>query len=174
MMRKELRFSGFGGQGVILMGHIFGKAAVFDGKNVTLTQSYGPEARGGACSVDIIMSDKEIHYPEVRKPDILISMSQPALKSYLPSLTKDGTLLIDTSLVEPTERDSMGIPATELAEEVAGTRIVSNIIMLGYFTAVTGLITEESMKKAISELVPKGTVDKNLEAFQAGFEKGQK
>ncbi len=174
MMRKELRFSGFGGQGVILMGHIFGKAAVFDGKNVTLTQSYGPEARGGACSVDIIVSDKDIHYPEVRKPDILISMSQPALKTYLPSLAEDGILFIDTSLVEYTVMENKGIPATELAEEVAGTRIVSNIIMLGYFTAATGLVTEESMKKAISKLVPKGTVEKNLEAFQVGFDKGKK
>ncbi len=173
-MRKELRFSGFGGQGVILMGHIFGKAAVFDGKNVTLTQSYGPEARGGACSVDIIVSDSDIHYPEVRKPDILISMSQPALKTYLPTLTEDGVLFIDTSLVEQPDRDNVGIPATELAEEVLGIRIVSNIIMLGYFTAITELVTEESMKKAISGLVPKGTEEKNLKAFQVGFEEGKK
>ncbi len=173
MMRKELRFSGFGGQGVILMGHIHGKAAVFDGMNVTLTQSYGPEARGGACSVDIIVSDREIHYPEVRRPDILIAMSQPALKTYLPSLAEDGLLVIDSSLVECTREGCSRIPATELAEKVIGTRIVSNMVMLGYFTGVTAMVSEGAVKNAISARVPKGTEEKNIKAFELGYGKAR-
>ncbi len=166
-MRKGLRFSGFGGQGVILMGHIVGKACVLDDKNVTLTQSYGPEARGGACSTDLIISDESIYYPHVRKPDILIAMSQSALTTYLPSLAEGGILLVDTGLVKSAE--GKGIPATELAESKIGTRLVSNIIMLGYFTAVTGLVSKESIKKAISTLVPKGTEEKNIKAFDIGY-----
>ncbi len=168
MMRKELRFSGFGGQGVILMGHIMGKACIMDGKNVTLTQSYGPEARGGACSTDIIVSDENIYYPHVRRPDILIAMSRSALNTYGASLAEGGLLLVDTGLVESSS--GKGIPATELAEDKIGTRLVSNIVMLGYFTAVTGVVSIESVKKSILELVPESTEEKNMEAFDLGYD----
>ncbi|MFO7793014.1 MAG: 2-oxoacid:acceptor oxidoreductase family protein [Candidatus Saliniplasma sp.] len=168
-MKREIRFSGFGGQGIILMGHILGKAAVLDGKDVTLTKSYGPEARGGACSTDIIVGDSRIHYPQVRKPDVLISMSQSALDTYLPQLGEDGTLIIDTGLVE-TEREHVGLPATKIAEEELGLRMVANIVMLGYFTAKTGFVGKEAVEEAIADLVPKGTEEKNLKAFNMGYE----
>lgn len=173
-MRKEIRFSGFGGQGVILMGHIFGKAAVLDGKDVTMTKSYGPEARGGACSTDIIISDERVKYPQVRNPDILISMSQTALDTYESQLKEEGLLMIDTKLVESPRGNTLGLPATEIAEEEIGVKMVANIVMLGYFTAKTDLVNRDSVEEAINELVPKGTEEKNIEAFNRGYEEGKK
>ncbi len=172
-MRKEIRFSGFGGQGVILMGHILGEAAVLDGKDATLTKSYGPEARGGACSTDIIISDDRVNYPQVRDPDVLISMSQESLETYIPALGEEGILMIDTSLVESSREGNVGLPATEIAEEKIGIKQVANIVMLGYFTAMTEFVTKDSMKEAIEDLVPEGTEEKNLEAFESGYERGQ-
>ncbi|MEF8873580.1 MAG: 2-oxoacid:acceptor oxidoreductase family protein [Candidatus Thermoplasmatota archaeon] len=172
-MKKEIRFSGFGGQGVILMGHIFGEGAVLDGKDVTLTKSYGPEARGGACSTDIIISDDRVRYPQVRDPDILISMSQSALETYVSELKDDGMLLIDTGLVE-SSRDAEGLSATNIAEEELGLKMVANIVMLGYFTARTELVSKDSMEEAVAELVPEGTEKKNLEAFNRGYEEVKK
>jgi len=172
-MRKEIRFSGFGGQGVILMGHIFGEAAVIDGKDVTLTKSYGPEARGGACSTDIIISEDRVYYPQVRNPDVLISMSQSALQTYQGSLKEDSQLMIDTGLVESDREGTIGLPATKIAEEEIGAKVVANIVMLGYFTAKTGLATKESMEEAIRKQVPEGTEEKNIEAFNRGYEEGQ-
>jgi len=172
-MRKEIRFSGFGGQGVILMGHIVGQAAVLDENEVSLTQSYGPEARGGACSTDLIVSEQDIYYPQVREMDILVSMSQEALNNYLPDLAEEGDLVIDTGLVECSSREFIGIPATEIAKEELGTRIVSNIVMLGYLVGVTGLVSEGAMKEAIEELVPEGTEEKNIEAFEMGLERAE-
>lgn len=172
-MRKEIRFSGFGGQGVILMGHILGEAAVLDGKDATLTKSYGPEARGGACSTDIIISDDRVNYPQVRDPDVLISMSQESLETYIPALSEEGILMIDTSLVESSREGNVGLPATEIAEEKIGIKQVANIVMLGYFTAMTEFVTKDSMKEAIEDLVPEGTEEKNLEAFESGYERGQ-
>ena len=172
-MKKEIRFSGFGGQGVILMGHILGKAAVLDGKDVTLTKSYGPEARGGACSTDIIISDDRVFYPQVRNPDILISMSQSALETYVGKLKEDGMLMIDTGLVESDRDGVVGLKATDIAENEVGLRMVANIVMLGYFTATTELVTRESMEESIKEQVPEGTEEKNLKAFQLGYEQGE-
>ncbi len=172
-MRKEIRFSGFGGQGVILMGHIFGKAAVLDGKDVTLTKSYGPEARGGACSTDIIISEDRVNYPQVRNPDVLISMSQSALNTYKGSLKEESTLMIDTGLVEADREGTIGLKATEIAEEEIGIKMTANMVMLGYFTAKTDFATKESMEESIKEQVPEGTEEKNIEAFNRGYEEGQ-
>lgn len=173
-MRKEIRFSGFGGQGVILMGHVMGKAAVLDDNEVSLTQSYGPEARGGACSTDIIVSDEEIYYPQVRNMDILISMSQEALNNYLPELEEDGSLILDTGLVDSPNRDFIGIAATDIAKEKLGTRMVSNILMLGYITGVKDIVSKGSMEEAIKDLVPEGTEDKNIQAFEEGYERANR
>ncbi len=171
-MKKEIRFSGFGGQGIILMGHILGKAAVLDDKDVTLTKSYGPEARGGACSTDIIVADSRINYPQVRRPDVLVSMSQSALDTYLPKLDDKGVLIIDTGLVDEPERGAIGLPATKIAVEELGLKMVANIVMLGYFAAKTGYVSREAMKEAIADLVPKGTEEKNIEAFAIGYSEG--
>lgn len=152
------------------MGHIFGKAAVLDGKDVTLTKSYGPEARGGACSTDIIVSDKHVYYPQVRDIDILVSMSQSALDTYEHELKEDGLLIIDTGLVESSRKGVIGIKATKIAEDELNLRMVANIVMLGYLAAKTEIISKKAMEDAVSDLVPKGTVEKNLKAFQRGFD----
>ncbi len=173
MMRKEIRFSGFGGQGVILMGHIFGEAGVLDEKDATLTKSYGPEARGGACSSDVIISDDRVHYPQVRDPDVLISMSQEAFETYVSGLGEDGLLIIDTGLVEAPDHEAFGLPATKIAKEEIGIRQTANIVMLGYLTGKCEFISEGSMKKAVEKLVPEGTETKNLEAFDKGYQRAK-
>lgn len=175
-VRKELKISGFGGQGVILAGHIIGKAAtIYDGKNATLTQAYGPEARGGACSADLIISNGEIDYPEINAPYLLIAMSQEAYESFSPGLREHGKLLIDEDLVELKEISEdiklYKIPATRFAEEL-GRKIIANIVMLGFFTSLTSMISYEGMKDAILSSVPKGTEKLNITAFEKGYQYG--
>jgi len=172
----EIKIGGFGGQGVILAGHIIGRAAaLFDGKEATFTRSFGPEARGGACSAQVIISDERIFYPYVTHPDILIVMSQEAYNKFFGELSPKGILVVESDLVHVgtlgAEQRLFGAPATRLAEEL-GRRIVTNMVMLGFFSAVTGVISAESMKKAIAESVPKGTEDLNLRAFQRGYDFG--
>jgi len=173
---KELRIkiSGFGGQGIILSSYIVGKAAaIFDGKNASMTQAYGPEARGGACSSQVVISDVEVDYPMVDAAHILIAMSQEAYDKFLPILKKGGKLLYDTDLVKKTtEEDGIvakGIPATRLAEEM-GKKIVANIVMLGFATAQTKVATYDAMKSAIKESVPAKFTELNMTAFQKGFD----
>lgn len=176
MAKTEIRVSGFGGQGVILLGYLIGKAAALHaGKNATLNQSFGPEARGSACSAQVIVDDEKILYPYLTKPDILICMSQEAYTKFEPELKDDGLLLIDEDLVkEPKQRAKIKmykIPATRLAEEL-GRKIVLNIVMLGFFTAVSQLLEPEAVRKTVEESVPKGTEELNLKAFDKGYEYG--
>lgn len=176
MAKTEIRVSGFGGQGVILLGYLIGKAAALHaGKNATLNQSFGPEARGSACSAQVIVDDEKILYPYLTKPDILICMSQEAYTKFEPELKDDGLLLIDEDLVkEPKQRGKIKmykIPATRLAEEL-GRKIVLNIVMLGFFTAVSQLLDPEAVRKTVEESVPKGTEELNLKAFDKGYEYG--
>jgi 2-oxoglutarate ferredoxin oxidoreductase subunit gamma len=176
MAKTEIRFSGFGGQGIILAGYISGKAAaLYDGRNATLTQSYGPESRGGACSAQLIVSDKEITYPHLTRPDILISMSQQAYEKYRDELRPDGLLLIDEGLVDVGEPRAdvkmLAIPATRIAGEL-GRRIVANIVMLGFLASVSQAISQDSMREAILSSVPPGTEDLNRNAFERGFAYG--
>ncbi|MFQ6618108.1 MAG: 2-oxoacid:acceptor oxidoreductase family protein [Fidelibacterota bacterium] len=178
MARTEIRVTGFGGQGIILSGYIIGKAAaLYEGKNSTLNQSFGPEARGSACSAQVIISDEEIHYPYIRTPRILIAMSQEAFTKYKSEVGKDGIMLIDGDLVKPgnlrRKIKLYSIPATRIAEEL-GRKIVLNIVMLGFFTSITGLIDKEAMRKAVLNSVPKGTEELNLKAFEKGYEYGVK
>lgn len=170
--RKEVRFTGFGGQGMAVVGYILGRAAaVYDGKDATMTQSYGPEARGGASSSQVVISDSRIFYPYVIVPDVLVGMSQEGYDKHRENLKEDGNLLIDEDLVtvaaDEDPKRVHKIPATRLAEEL-GRHIVANIVMLGFFSAITGLVSEESLKKAIAESVPKATIQLNLKAFDCG------
>lgn len=179
MKRLEVKLAGFGGQGIILAGQIIGQAAVlFDRKNAVLTQSYGPESRGGACSADLVISEEEILHPLVIEPQVMVVMSQEAYDKYASELAKGGMLLVDADLVpvlakRSKKRDLFAIPATREAEEI-GPRIVANIVMLGSFTALTGAISVEAMKHSILSLVPKGTEDLNLQAFERGYEYGKR
>jgi len=173
---NEIRFSGFGGQGIVRCGLITGKAAaLFDNKYATMTQSFGPEARGSACSSQVVVSEDRVLYPYITQPDVLVSISQDAYDKYEPELRDGGVLLIDTDLVKPRPvRNKIklyGIPSTRLAEEL-GNRIFTNLVMLGFFTAITKVVTPEAMKKALPGLVPKRFLDINIRAFEGGYQFG--
>lgn len=175
---NEIRFSGFGGQGIIRCGLITGKAiSLFDNKFATMTQSFGPEARGSACSSQLVVSEERVLYPYITRPEVLISMSQEAYDNYEPELREDGILIIDTDLVKlKTARGKIrvyGIPSTRFAEEM-GNRIFANLVMLGFFTAITQkVVSPEAMKKALPGLVPKRFLDINIKAFEKGYDFGR-
>lgn len=170
-MRQEIRIAGFGGQGVVLAGYVLGKAlALYTRHEAVMTQSHGPEARGGASSADLVVSEEPIAYPFVQQPDILVALSQEAYAKFRPSAKSEALILIDKDLVKSQEGDRVyAIPATRLAEDL-GRRIVANVVMLGYFTAVTKIIDPGSMRKALETSVKAKTLPINLSAFSAGLE----
>jgi 2-oxoglutarate ferredoxin oxidoreductase subunit gamma len=175
--KHEVRLAGFGGQGIVLSGHILGKAAsLFEKKNSVFTQSYGPEARGGSCSADVVISDDPIHYPKVGTPNVLVIMSQGALATYGGNLRKGGILILDQDLVtlseEPQEVTVFKVPATRIAEEM-GRKIVANIVMLGAVAALGGVVTYDAMKESVLASIPQGTEDLNISAFDKGYQYGQ-
>jgi 2-oxoglutarate ferredoxin oxidoreductase subunit gamma len=177
-VKQEIRLAGFGGQGIILSGHILGKAAaLFEKKNAVFTQSYGPEARGGSCSADVVISDETIHYPKVGQPDVLVIMSQGALQTYGDSIRGHGILILDQDLVslktEPEGVTVYRVPSTRIAEEM-GKKIVANIVMLGAVTALAGMVGYEAMKASVMASIPPGTEDLNVSAFDKGYEYGRK
>lgn len=174
----ELRIAGFGGQGVILSAIVIGKAAsIYQGAYATMTQNFGPEARGGACSAQLLLSDKPILYPYVTQPDIMVVMSQEAYTRFVPELREGGTLIVEQDLVRVTDLPKQtrvySCPATRLAEEL-GKRMVSNSVMVGFFTAVTGLLDADAVRKAIADSVPSNSRDLNLNAFEKGHGYGVK
>ncbi|HEY3351922.1 MAG TPA: 2-oxoacid:acceptor oxidoreductase family protein [Polyangia bacterium] len=176
MAVTEIKIGGFGGQGVILSGMIIGKAAaLFDQKDATLTQAFGPEARGSACSAQVIVSDDQILYPYVTRPDIMVTLSQDAYAKFGPELKDDGILIVEQDLVQPKNVPAtmkvFGVPATRIAEEL-GRKMVLNIVLVGFFTAVTKLIGYEAMKQAVKTSVPAGTEELNLKAFERGYQYG--
>ncbi len=176
--QTEIRIGGFGGQGVILSGIIIGKAfSIYDGKHATLTQAFGPEARGSACSAQVILSPEPILYPYVAEPATLIVMSQEAYTKFSPNMKKNGILLYEEDLVQPDDTTegikSYSIPATRFAEEL-GRKLVLNIVMVGFFSAISGLLSEKAAKEAVAVSVPKGTEELNLKAFKKGYEYGKK
>ena len=177
MSRTDIKLCGFGGQGIILSGYILGKAAtIYDKNEAVLTQSYGPEARGGACSADVVISETQIDYPYLKRLNVLVVMSQEAFTTYTKGLPGGRTLLIDEDLVEIDKKHGKWkvytIPATRFAEEL-GKKIVANIVMLGFFTAVTEVVSYKAMKSAILSSVPKGTEKLNEDAFEKGYAYGK-
>jgi len=172
--RQEIVFTGFGGQGIVLAGRILGKAAAIgDHRQSTLVQAYGPEARGGACSAQVIIADQAIHYPYVRRPDVLVCMSQAGFDKFIGQMKEGGTLLIDKDLVQPkgVSGDFFSIPSSRMAEEL-GRIMLANIIMLGFFTAVTGAVSVDAARDAVVKSVPKGTEEMNATAFNKGCDYG--
>ena len=158
-----------------MAGLILGKAAIFGKENATFTRDYGPEARGGSCRADIVISDGPISYPYVENPEVVVAMSQEAYTKYATGLGKNVTLIIDEELVKPDAAVGQGffaIPATRIAQEL-GRSAVANIVMLGFVSAVTGIIPVEVMKKAVLDSVPKGTEALNTKAFDSGYSRGQ-
>ena len=172
--QTEIIVTGFGGQGIILAGRILGMAASLgDKKESTLVQAYGPESRGGACNAQVIISDRPIHYPYVNIPHILVAMSQEGYDKFVPDLAPDSILLIDQDLVNlgETVRDHYAIPATRMAENL-GNKMMANIIMLGFCTAITQAVSNEAVQTTIAQSVPKGTQARNIEAYTKGFDYG--
>jgi 2-oxoglutarate ferredoxin oxidoreductase subunit gamma len=175
--RTEVQLGGFGGQGIISAGRIVGlAAAIYDGLEACFTQSYGPEARGGAAGSQVILGSDPIHHPHLIQPTSMIIMSQGAYTKYVPNLAADGLLLIDDSLVTlPSEHrvdiTTLGIPATQIAEDAGNSR-AANTVMLGFWAAITGMVSKEAMSQAVAESVPGKAVDLNLKVFEIGYEKG--
>jgi 2-oxoglutarate ferredoxin oxidoreductase subunit gamma len=171
-MRNEVRFSGFGGQGIILSAVILGRAAVmYDNKYAVQTQVYGPEARGGASMSAVIIDDAQILYPKVAIPDIYVIMSQEGFEKYGADAVSPAVMLVDTTLVHsrPACR-CIEIPATREAKATLGRDIVANIVMLGALVRSTHVVSETALEKAILDSVPKGTEDLNIRAMKKGIE----
>jgi 2-oxoglutarate ferredoxin oxidoreductase subunit gamma len=171
--RTEIRITGFGGQGVVLAGHIIGRAcAIHGGMNATLIQSFGPEARGSACSATLAVSDGEVLYPYIHRPDIFVVMSSEGYDKYRDELKEEGTLVYEQDLVHPDFKEgqqAFGVPSTRIAESL-GRSIVQNIVMVGFFTGVADLVPRQAMREAVAGSVPPGTEELNLKAFESGLE----
>ncbi len=176
MRLNEIRIAGFGGQGVILSAVVLGKAAsIYENGFATMTQNFGPEARGGACSAQLVIADSPVLYPYVTRPDVLVVMSQEAYNRFAPELKPGGMMIIEEDLVRVSdvkgERKVYSIPATRFAEEL-GKRMVLNAVMVGFFTAVTKLLSAEAVRKAVADSVPANFRELNLKAFDRGLEYG--
>ncbi len=172
MERYEIRLSGSGGQGLIFAGIILAEAAgIHDGKYVCQTQSYGPEARGGASKAEVVISDLEIDYPKAIKPDLLLAMNQKSCDSYFFDLKPTGMLIIDSTFVKqlPTTR-AIAIPFTRIAREKLGKEIGANIIALGALAAISGVVSLNSLNAAVMSRIPRGTEDFNRKALELGIE----
>ncbi len=172
----EIKFSGFGGQGIVRCALITGKAvALYDDQFATMTQSFGPEARGGACQSQLIVSGDRVLYPYCTVPHVLITLSQEAHDKYEPGLGDGGILIYEQDLVKPSGDPSrvkmFPVPATRIAEEL-GNRLFANLVVLGFFTAITGAVSPEAMKKALPGLVPDRFLKANMSAFDKGYEHG--
>lgn len=172
MERYEVRLSGSGGQGLILAGVILAEAAgIHDGKYVCQTQSYGPEARGGASKAEVIISDEEIDYPKAMKPDLLLAMNQRSCDAYLFDLKPNGILVVDSTYVKqlPTSK-AIAIPFTQIAREKFGREIVANIIALGALATLSGAVSLKSLEAAVLNRLSSSSADMNREALAAGIE----
>lgn len=170
-----VRFGGVGGQGIVLAGRLLGKAAsLFDGKEAVCTQTYGPEARGGASRSDVVISDGQVDYPFVTEADVLAVFFQEAYVLFRDCLKPGGLLIVDSELVQPFEEDKNlhSIPATKIAEEL-GTRMAANVVMLGYLVGKTGIVSREAAESAIRSTMKKKIVELNLKAFDAGMRLAQ-
>ncbi|MEN3045701.1 MAG: 2-oxoacid:acceptor oxidoreductase family protein [Candidatus Hydrothermales bacterium] len=173
---REIQFAGFGGQGIVLSGYILGQGiTIFEGRNSSMTQSYGPEARGGACSSGVVIADNPdemVPYPKVTEPDVLVCMSQEAYTTYLHKIKSGGILIYDSDLVTIDNKrydiEYIPIPATKRAEEL-GNKLVANSIMLGVLQRITGVCSAEALKKSIEISVRRDYVDINIKAFEEGI-----
>ena len=175
MSRKEIRIAGFGGQGIVLSGSIMGKAAsIYDEGFATLTQSYGPESRGGSCRAEVIINDAPIDYPYMISPEVQIILSQEAYAEYGQNAPPETLVIIDSDLVNVDTSQypgSLSIPASRMAQEL-GRVVVANIIMLGFLAAISDIVSCEALKKSILDSIPPGTESFNMKAFELGYNYG--
>ena len=169
--RYEIRLSGSGGQGLILMGIILAEAiGIYDGKYVAQTQSYGPEARGGSSKSEVIVSDEEIDYPKAMKLDLLLAMNQKSCDEFYPDLKPDGLLIVDSTFVTqiPTSK-AFQIPFTGIARERFKREVVANIVALGSLSQLSPIVSARAVESAVLARVPKGTEKLNRDALKAGM-----
>ena len=176
--RFEIRIAGFGGQGVLTIGRILGEAfTLYEGKNSVNTQSYGPESRGGACRSEVVVSDGEIHYPNVRRADLFIALSQVALNTYMADLKPGGILLVDPRSVKTVpDRDKYRlheVPTMEIAHDIGGVKFQNSVALGALFPLIAHMIKESSIRQAIARNVPPETVEINMEAFKRGMDYGR-
>lgn len=171
-MRKQLRLSGSGGQGVITAAIIFAEAAVAEGKESVQSQSYGPEARGGASKSEVIIDDGPIYHPHVLVPDLVLAMTQKAADKYYGDLNADGLLVLDDSLVPETPDfpHVVRIPITKLAIEQVGKPLFANIVALGALVRLTNLVSFDTIRQSVAHRVPPHTVEQNMKALQVGWD----
>lgn len=169
---NQLRFSGSGGQGVITAAIIFAEAAIEEGKIAVQSQSYGPEARGGASKAEVIISDTAVYHPKVTVPDFVLAMTQKAADKYYKDLAADGLLVLDTDLVPevPAFPNVVRIPITKLAVEKVGKALFANIVALGAVVRLTGIVKFDTIKECVAHRVPPATVDQNMQALQVGWD----
>jgi 2-oxoglutarate ferredoxin oxidoreductase subunit gamma len=169
---RQIRVTGMGGQGVVLSAYIIGHAcSVEAGMHASMIQSFGPEARGSACSATLVVSETEVLYPYIRRPEVLVAMSAEGYEKYAEELVDDGILIYEQDLVHPAPKPGQrmfAIPSTTIAERL-GRRVVQNIVMLGFVAAVIQVVPREQMRAAVEASVPAGTQELNLKAFDAGW-----
>ncbi len=174
--RFEVRLAGAGGQGMILAGVILAEAAgIYDGLNAVQTQSYGPEARGGASRAEVIIAHGEIDYPKVMQADLLLCMSQEACDTFYERVKEDGCIIVDSDNVSrvPSQR-AISLPISRIAEETTGRRITASVVALGVLAGLTRVVTHQALEKALSRRVPPGTEETNLKALAAGLSAAQR
>jgi len=175
MSRKEIRIAGFGGQGIVLSGYIIGKAAsIYDKGFATLTQSYGPESRGGSCRAEVIISDVPVDYPYMVNPQVQVILSQEAYDKYRQEAPSNSLTIIDSGLVKIDSSHNplpLSISASSMAQGI-GRVIVANIVMLGFLAANSDIVSREALRKSILDSIPQGTENLNMEAFEMGYKYG--
>ncbi len=173
--RIEIRLSGSGGQGLIFAGVLLAESVgIYEGKNVAQTQSYGPEARGGASRSDVVIADGPIYYPKSMSLDILIALTQQACDEYYPALKEYGVLIVDSGLVRQLPTDNAyAIPFTHIARTEVGTPVVTNVVALGALAAITGIVNVKNLEKVLLSRAPKGTEEKNKLALSEGYKIGK-
>lgn len=169
---KQIRLSGSGGQGVITAAIILAEAAIQEGKEAVQSQSYGPEARGGASKAEVIISDQVIYHPKVTMPGIVLAMTQQAADKYSCDLPPEGMLLIDEDLVPnvPNHPNVVKVPITRLAVETLGKSLFANIVALGLLVKVSGIVDFATIQAAVASRVPPATIEKNMQALQVGYD----
>ncbi|WP_035041239.1 2-oxoacid:acceptor oxidoreductase family protein [Desulfovibrio sp. X2] len=174
--RFEIRLSGTGGQGIITLGRILGSGlALGHGYNVTQTQSYGPEARGGASRSDLVISSQAISYPKTESVDLLVALSQEACYAYYRYIKPGGVLLVDTGLVRQTPSNVfLGLPFTDLTMKKIKVPQAMNVVVLGALTWLLPFAEQKIMKQALRDSMPPKILDTNLKAFQLGYSEAKK
>jgi 2-oxoglutarate ferredoxin oxidoreductase subunit gamma len=174
--RTEVRLAGEGGQGMILAGIILAEAAtIYGGQNAVQSQSYGPEARGGASKSEVVISSGEIDHPEVLQPDVVVALSQEAFRKFGSSIKPDGLLIVDADKVDSASSpNAIRLPITKMAFETTGRIITANTVALGVLVGMTGVVTKEAIEKAIIARAPRGTEEMNHKALDAGFAAAEK